>query len=712
MFRKILIANRGEIACRIIATARRMGIRTVAVHSDPDRHARHVALADEAYCLGGTRARESYLSIDGILRACRESGADALHPGYGFLSEDATFARRVRQAGLVFIGPGPEAIHQLGDKMRARRIAAQAGIDIVPGTDAPLADLRAALAAADAIGYPVMVKASAGGGGRGLRLARSALELEQVFEICRSEAMTGFGNDTVYLERLIEDARHVEIQVICDRHGNRITLGERECSIQRHHQKIIEECPSVAIDEAIRSRMSEQATALASAVGYESVGTVEFVLARDRKFYFLEFNTRLQVEHPVTECVTGIDLVEQMLRIAAGEALQFRQADVKRAGWAIECRINAEDPSRGFLPSSGRLTNFRLLPATLRAGFPSTDHGLRIDAGIAEGGEVSPYYDSMIAKLIVHGADRQDAIRRMRQALAGCVVRGVTTNVDFLSRLMAGQRFRDGDLSTSLIEDECGGDARSALSMHPDPDFLIALAAAVQTALPARADGRWRLNGHHVADAGLRPRDSLTEIGIEDQALAETIGPDDAVAPFCWHVEIEDERSQRYRGQVTVELRGADALIRVGAKCYALQLSGDWSLGVLRGRRDGHPFWVRVERLPLKYRIVQDGVRIEARVMAPRAAELFALMPPSARAAINPTLCSPMSGMLVELSVKAGQPVRKGDRLAVIEAMKMENLLVADRDGVIEETVARVGDNVAADEVILRFAAAAQPASS
>ncbi len=458
MFEKILIANRGEIACRVIKTARRMGIRTVAVYSEADRDAQHVLLADEAVAIGPAPSRESYLVMDRIIEACRQTGAQAVHPGYGFLSENEQFARRVEQEGIVFIGPKHAAIAAMGDKIASKKLAESAGVSTIPGFNGVIESPEQAVGIARGIGYPVMIKASAGGGGKGLRVAAGDKETFEGFTACRNEARASFGDDRVFVEKFIEQPRHIEIQVLGDAYGNCVYLWERECSIQRRHQKVIEEAPSSFISEDTRKAMGEQAVTLARAVDYQSAGTVEFVVGSDQSFYFLEMNTRLQVEHPVTECITGLDLVEQMIRIAAGERLSFAQADVTRNGWAMECRINAEDPFRSFLPSIGRLVRFRPPQQTLQAASPEpADGGVRVDTGVAEGGEISMYYDSMIAKLVVHGSDRTDAIRRMREALNAFVIRGVSSSIPFQAALLAHPRFVSGDFNTGFIAEEYPG---------------------------------------------------------------------------------------------------------------------------------------------------------------------------------------------------------------------------------------------------------------
>ena len=489
MLEKILIANRGEIACRVIKTARRMGIATVAVYSEADRDALHVELADEAVLIGAAPSRESYLKIDAIISACKQTGADAVHPGYGFLSENETFARRVEEEGIVFIGPKHASIAAMGDKIASKKLALAAKVNTIPGHNEAIETAALAVEIARKIGYPVMIKASAGGGGKGLRVAHDDAQTEEGYASCRSEARNSFGDDRVFIEKFVEEPRHIEIQVLGDAHGHCVYLWERECSIQRRHQKVVEEAPSPFLDEATRRAMGEQAVALAKAVNYQSAGTVEFVVGKDKRFYFLEMNTRLQVEHPVTECITGLDLVEQMIRVAAGEALAFTQAQIARKGWAIECRINAEDPLRGFLPSTGRLVNFRPPAQGLVAGVsqPAGTVGVRVDTGVYEGGEIPIHYDSMICKLIACGADRAAAIASMQQALDAFVIRGVSSNLAFQAALLSHPRFASGDFNTGFIADEYPNGFAGAAVGEGERHFLLALAAAVQRRLLARA---------------------------------------------------------------------------------------------------------------------------------------------------------------------------------------------------------------------------------
>ncbi len=498
MFKKILIANRGEIACRVIKTAKKMGIATVAVYSDADRDARHVELADESVFIGPAPSRESYLVMDKIIEACKSTGAQAVHPGYGFLSENEVFARRVEDEGIVFIGPKHASIAAMGDKIASKKLALEAKVNTIPGWNEAIETPERAVEIAKDIGYPVMIKASAGGGGKGLRVAFSDKEAFEGFSACRNEAKASFGDDRVFIEKFVESPRHIEIQVLADAHGNTVYLHERECSIQRRHQKVIEEAPSPFISDATRKAMGEQAVALAKAVNYQSAGTVEFVVGKDQSFYFLEMNTRLQVEHPVTESITGVDLVEQMIRVAAGEKLPFTQAQIPRKGWAMECRINAEDPFRGFLPSTGRLVRYLPPPTTMEAAMPVPEGGgVRVDTGVYEGGEIPMFYDSMIAKLIVHGLDRDDAIAKMREALNGFVIRGVASNIPFQAALLAHPKFVSGDFNTGFIAEHYAQGFRAEDVPHDDPNFLVALAAAANRRYRERAAGiSGQLAGH------------------------------------------------------------------------------------------------------------------------------------------------------------------------------------------------------------------------
>ncbi len=675
MFTKILIANRGEIACRVIKTARKMGIATVAVYSEADRDARHVELADEAVFIGAAPSRESYLQGDKIIAACRSTGAQAVHPGYGFLSENEDFARRVEEQGITFIGPKHYSIAAMGDKIASKKLALEAGVNTIPGWNAAIETPERAVEIARDIGYPVMIKASAGGGGKGLRVAFSDKEAFDGFSACRNEARSSFGDDRVFIEKYVEQPRHIEIQVLGDAHGNVVYLNERECSIQRRHQKVIEEAPSPFISEATRKAMGEQAVALAKAVKYQSAGTVEFVVGKDQSFYFLEMNTRLQVEHPVTECITGLDLVEQMIRVAAGEPLAFVQADVQRRGWAIECRINAEDPFRSFLPSTGRLVRYQPPAQTMEAAAPVPEGGgVRVDTGVYEGGEIPMYYDSMIAKLIVHGFDRDDAIARMREALNGFVIRGISSNIPFQSALLAHPRFIAGDFNTGFIAEHYAHGFRAEDVPHDDPDFLVALAAAVHRTYRQRA----------ARISGQLPGHSL-RVGDEFVVVVKGEGGVHAHRPVQVHTD----------GAMTVMVSG---------KLYAI--ANDWTFRDIRasGTCNGHAFTAQIERHGLWLRIAHNGMQVDTLVLPPRAAELLRVMPFKLPPDMSKFLLSPMPGLLVDIAVKPGQPVRAGERLAVIEAMKMENILTAARDGTVSELLATQGESLAVDQPILSFA--------
>jgi propionyl-CoA carboxylase alpha chain len=675
VFKKILIANRGEIACRVIKTARRLGIVTVAVYSEADRDARHVELADAAVHIGPAPSRESYLAMDRIIEACKATGAEAVHPGYGFLSENETFARRVEEAGIVFIGPKPASIAAMGDKIASKKLAAAAGVSTIPGHDLPIASADEAVAIARQIGYPVMIKASAGGGGKGLRVAWNDKEAHAGFNSCRNEARNSFGDDRVFIEKFVEEPRHIEIQVLGDGHGNCVYLWERECSIQRRHQKVIEEAPSPFLDETTRKAMGEQAVALARAVQYQSAGTVEFVVGRDRSFYFLEMNTRLQVEHPVTECITGLDLVEQMIRVAAGEKLSFGQGEIRRRGWAIECRINAEDPLRNFLPSTGRLVRFEPPPQTMHAGENVPEEGgIRVDTGVAEGGEISIYYDSMIAKLIAYGKDRNEAIARMRDALNGFLIRGISSNTGFQAALLAHPRFVAGRFNTGFIAEEYPKGFTLESVSHPDPEFLLALAVAAHVRLRQRA----------ACITGQLPG---YEVRLADEYVVMRKGA---------------EGRHEYT-RVGVAHDGECLVVRFGGKIRRISLRGAIRDIVVRGEIDGRPFCAQVERVGLEYHVLHDGMQVHVRVLTPRAAELQALMPYKAPPDLSKFLLSPMPGLLVEVAVQPGQRVLAGEKLAVIEAMKMENILVASQDCVVSEVVASKGDSLAVDQVIMRF---------
>ena len=659
-FERILIANRGEIACRVIRTARRMGIATVAVYSEPDRGALHVRQADEAVCIGGALPAESYLRIDAIVDACRTSGAQAVHPGYGFLSENRMFREALEAAGVAFIGPPAGAIESMGDKITSKRIAQAAGVSTIPGNDGVVRDADDAVRIAREVGYPVMLKASAGGGGKGMRIARNDAECREGFERAGSEARSSFGDDRLFIERFIEEPRHIEIQVLADRHGNTVHLGERECSIQRRHQKIIEEAPSPFIDPPTRRAMGEQAVALARAVDYESAGTVEFIVDRERQFYFLEMNTRLQVEHPITEMVTGLDLVECMIRIASGEPLGFGQDDVTLDGWAMESRVYAENPLRGFLPSTGRLV--RYMP-------PAAGADVRVDTGVHEGGEISMFYDPMIAKLVTRGDTRDDAIRRMRDALDAYCIRGVDSNVAFLSAVFSHPRFVEGRLSTDFIAEEYPNGFGADDVRLDDPSVFVAVAAAVQR----------------------RYRERATSISGQMPGYESTVSDE-------W-VVILDGREHRCRAR---SVEGGEEVEFEGRTCV---VRSDWWFGqpLFRGTVDGEPKCFQIESHGVGYRLIHRGVRAEVWVLSPRQAALRALMPERVAPDLSRFLLSPMPGLLASLAVAEGDEVKAGQELAVVEAMKMENVLRAENDATVRTVHAAPGDSLAVDQPILEF---------
>ncbi len=665
MFKKILIANRGEIACRVIKTARKMGILTVAVYSEADKDSLHVMLADEGVCIGPAASKESYLSIDKIIAACKQTGAEAVHPGYGFLSENAVFSRRLEEEGIKFIGPKHYSVGKMGDKIESKKLANDAKVNTIPGYADAIDTPEQAVVIAQGIGYPVMIKASAGGGGKGLRVAFDDKECFENFTSCRNEAKTAFGDDRILIEKYVLEPRHIEIQVLGDAHGNTVYLHERECSIQRRHQKVIEEAPSPFLDPATRKAMGEQAVALAKAVNYESAGTVEFVVGADKSFYFLEMNTRLQVEHPVTELITGIDLVEQMIRVAAGEKLSFTQADIKLEGWAMECRINAEDPFRGFLPSTGRLVKFQ--PPKEVPGH------VRVDTGVYDGGEISMYYDSMIAKLIVHGATREQAIARMRDALNAFVIRGISSNIPFQAALMQHPRFHSGNFNTGFIAEEYPKGFDASMVPHDDPALLVSVAAYVYRSYTDRsASVTGQLQGHErlVGDKWSVVR--LNPNGNENHLVVALPIP----------------------GGYFVEYMGEN-----------YEILSDWKLGesLFNGTCNGEPFTLQVERHKTRYSLFHWGTRADFMVMSARAAELLALMPEKVAPDLSKFLLSPMPGLLREVAVTVGQEVKAGEKLAVIEAMKMENILKAEQDCKVKKISAAAGESLMVDQVIIEF---------
>ncbi len=676
MFTKILIANRGEIACRVIKTAKKMGIKTVAVYSEADRDALHVELADEAVFIGPAASRESYLVMDKIIEACKQTGAQAVHPGYGFLSENAVFARRVEEEGIVFIGPKHKSISAMGDKIESKKLAGAARVNTIPGHNEAIDTAEHAVEIAKGIGYPVMIKASAGGGGKGLRVAFNDKDAFEGYTSCRNEARNSFGDDRVFIEKFVEEPRHIEIQVLGDAHGHCVYLWERECSIQRRHQKVIEEAPSPFLDDATRQAMGEQAVQLAKAVNYQSAGTVEFVVGKDKSFFFLEMNTRLQVEHPVTECITGLDLVEQMIRVAAGEPLAFTQEQIPRKGWAIECRINAEDPLRGFLPSTGRLVEFEPPVQTMTASLPvPSEGGVRVDTGVYEGGEIPMFYDSMICKLIACGKDRNEAITKMRDALDAFVIRGISSNIPFQAALLAHPRFVSGNFNTGFIAEEYPKGFTRASVVHDDPDFLLALAVATNRRVLSRSAGiSGQLPGHEL------------QVG-EHFIIVQT-----------------DAEGHRTQSDAKVVMNGEVFEVDVAGRHYPIRFTRPLRDIAMHGFVGNVPFCAQVERMMLAYRITHHGAQSEVRVFSPRAAELNALMPFKAPPDLSKFLLSPMPGLLVDVAVQPGQTVRAGEKLAVIEAMKMENILVATQDGVVSAVKAAKGESLAVDQIIMEFA--------
>jgi len=660
LFDKILIANRGEIACRVIKSAQKMGIKTVAVYSDADRDALHVQMADEAVRIGAPPSTESYLVADRIIQACIDTGAQAVHPGYGFLSENSSFCEALADKGIAFIGPKTRAIEAMGDKITSKRLADKANVNTIPGYTDVVKDAKEAVTIAKDIGYPVMLKASAGGGGKGMRVARNDDECLEGFERAANEARSSFGDDRIFIEKFIEEPRHIEIQVMADSHGNVIYLNERECSLQRRHQKVIEEAPSPFLDENTRKKMGEQAVALAKAVDYESAGTVEFIVDPKRNFYFLEMNTRLQVEHPVTELTTGVDLVELMIRVAAGEKLPIAQKDVGINGWAIESRVYAEDPFRNFLPSTGRLVYYRP---------PDDDDHVRVDTGVYEGGEVSMFYDPMVAKLITWGDDRKHAIEKMRTALDKFLIRGISTNISFLAALMAHERFITGNISTNTIAEEYPDGFHPGHLPLKDPATIIAVVGSMVRKYRDRAaqiDGQ--LPGHR------------------------------RLVPADWVVLLNDEYHS-----ISVEPVAGGNDVTYNGEIYAVRT--DWEFGepLFRGTINGEDVFVQVGRNGQVYRLSRGGMQSDVIVLSPRAAELHRLMPRKEPPDLSRHLIAPMPGLLVSVSVKEGDTVKEGDEVAVLEAMKMENALRAERNGVITKVHFKQGASVEVDDVIMEL---------
>jgi propionyl-CoA carboxylase alpha chain len=676
MFKRILIANRGEIACRIIKTARRMGIETVAVYSEADRDALHVEMADEAVAIGPPAAAQSYLVIEKIVEACKATGAEAVHPGYGFLSEREAFPVALAKAGIVFIGPNPKAIAAMGDKIESKKAAAQAKVSTVPGHLGVIDDDKHALKIAEEIGFPVMIKASAGGGGKGMRIAHSKAEVAEGFARAKSEAKSSFGDDRVFIEKFIVNPRHIEIQVLGDKHGNVIYLGERECSIQRRNQKVVEEAPSPLLDEVTRRKMGEQAVALARAVGYDSAGTVEFVAGQDRSFYFLEMNTRLQVEHPVTELVTGIDLVEQMIRVAAGEKLALRQADVKLNGWAVESRVYAEDPFRNFLPSIGRLTRYRPPAEASLDGIT-----VRNDTGVTEGGEISIHYDPMIAKLVTHAPTRAAAVAAQSNALDAFVIDGIRHNIPFLAALMQHKRWQDGRLSTGFIAEEYPDGFHPVVPEGATAETIAAVAAAVDHVLGER---KRRISGQMTGREVTRERRRAVRLGE------------------IW-LTLDVSREAQGIAVQFVDASGKPNLASVGP---SRMLPSAWKPGepVWSGFVHDQPVAVQVRPIANGFLLSHRGVETKAYVFTELEAASAKLMPVKKPPDTGKMLLCPMPGLVRSIAVTEGQEVKVGEALAIVEAMKMENVLRAERDATVKAIKVKPGDSLAVDAVIMEFA--------
>ncbi|MGO9458904.1 MAG: acetyl-CoA carboxylase biotin carboxylase subunit [Rhodomicrobium sp.] len=675
MFKKILIANRGEIACRVMKTARKMGIKTVAVYSEADRDAVHVDMADEAVPIGPAPAAQSYLVMEKIIAAAKETGAEAVHPGYGFLSENAAFAEALKAAGIVFIGPNVHAIKAMGDKIESKKAAAAAKVSTVPGYLGVIESPEQAIRIASDIGYPVMIKASAGGGGKGMRIARSAEEVREGFLTSTAEAKSSFGDSRVFVEKFVENPRHIEIQVLGDKHGNVVYVFERECSIQRRNQKVIEEAPSPFLDEETRRAMGEQAVALAKAVNYESAGTVEFIVDPKRNFYFLEMNTRLQVEHPVTEMISGLDLVELMIRVAAGEKLPFVQDHLKINGWAVESRVYAEDPFRNFMPSIGRLVRYRPPVEGPRDG----GIVVRNDTGAEEGGEISMYYDPMIAKLVTHGPTREAAIEAQAAALDAFYIDGIEHNIPFLSALMQHPRWRRGDLSTGFIAEEFAGGFKHREPEGEARDILASVAASIDHLNNVR---RRHISGQLRGAVGLK----LGELRVC------------RLGTFEQHFRVTGELND---GSI-VQLCEADGEVRREVVLHSNWWPGEplWEGKVV----GGHKLFVQVRPIANGYDLSCAGVRAKTYVYTAKEAELAALMPEKRPADTSKKLLCPMPGLVVSIAVSEGQEVKAGEVLAVVEAMKMQNVLKADRDVTVAKLKAKPGDSLAVDAVIMEFA--------
>jgi len=665
MFKKILIANRGEIACRVIKSAQKMGIKTVAIYSDADRQALHVKMADEAVHIGPSPANQSYIVIDKVMDAVRQTGAEAVHPGYGFLSENSKFAEALSAAGVAFIGPPVGAIEAMGDKITSKKLAQEANVSTVPGYMGLIEDADEAVKISNEVGYPVMLKASAGGGGKGMRIAWNDAEAREGFQSSKNEAANSFGDDRIFIEKFVTQPRHIEIQVLADSHGNTIYLGERECSIQRRNQKVVEEAPSPFLDEATRKAMGEQACALAAAVDYASAGTVEFIVDGDRKFYFLEMNTRLQVEHPVTELITGVDLVEQMIRVAAGEKLSITQDDVKLNGWAVESRLYAEDPYRGFLPSIGRLSRYRP-PAEVA----TEDHAVRNDTGVFEGGEISMFYDPMIAKLCTWAPTRADAIEGMRNALDGFEVEGIGHNLPFLSAVMDHPKFISGEMTTAFIEEEFP-DGFNGVTL--DTDALKRIAASAAAMHRVAEIRRTRVSGR--MDNHERKVGSEWVVSLQGESYPVTIEADHQGST----VHFDDGRTHR----VTSDWTPGDSLAELSV--------------------DGSPLVLKAGKISGGFRVRSRGADLKVHVRTPRQAELASRMLEKTPPDTSKMLLCPMPGLIISIAVEVGDEVQEGQTLCAVEAMKMENILRAERKSVVTKINASAGDSLAVDDVIMEF---------
>ncbi|MAI13034.1 MAG: acetyl/propionyl-CoA carboxylase subunit alpha [Rhodospirillaceae bacterium] len=665
MFKKILIANRGEIACRVIRTAKRMGIATVAVYSDADADALHVRLADEAIAIGGSASSESYLVIEKILDAIKQTGAQAVHPGYGFLSENATFAEKLAEEGIIFIGPGVKAIAAMGDKIESKKIAAGAGVNTVPGYVGVLADDKEAVKVAAEIGFPVMIKASAGGGGKGMRVAFNEKEVKEGFRAAVSEAASSFGDDRVFIEKFIEDPRHIEIQIIADSAGNTVYLGERECSIQRRHQKVIEEAPSPFLDSKTREAMGEQAVLLAKSVDYKSAGTVEFIVDKNKNFYFLEMNTRLQVEHPVTECITGLDLVELMIQVAVGDNLPIKQKDVQLNGWALETRVYAEDPYRNFLPSTGRLTQYKS---------PEGLDGVRIDTGVFEGSEISMFYDPMISKLITYGKNREDAIEKMALALDQYRIRGVNHNIEFLSALMSHDRFKSGELTTAFIDEEFPKGFNGIQITQNDKETLYAVAIGFEIKRRAR-------NANITGRANLPRR-----AGSEQDRYTRLVIIDG-----------------NHKTDAKAQLKNGSCIVDMNKNKYDLNGNFEPGTDIFEGQINKKSIVLQVDYDGSKYSLRKGGWQATIKIIDKKIDRLMDLMPNKVRPDMSNFLLSPMPGLLVSVAVKEGDKIEAGQELAIVEAMKMENVMKAESDAIVAKIHATPGTTLGVDQPIIEF---------